>query len=172
MSEPPVAVRPEAPTDAVAIDALLRAAFAGGWEAALVDRLRGSRALPLALAAETSAGEVVGHIAFSPLPIATDTAAVVNALALAPLAVRPDWQRRGIGSLLVQDAFDRLRDAGAPLVVVLGDPAFYGRFGFRAEVAAGIRCPYAGPALQALPLDGRDLVGIAGDAAYHPAFSA
>lgn len=166
-----VAIRPEAPGDAAAIDALLRAAFGGDWEAALVGRLRAADALPLALVAESPVGEVVGHVAFSPLPIATG-AEPVAALALAPLAVRPDCQRRGVGTHLVTEALDRLRAAGAPLVVVLGDPAYYGRFGFRADAAAGIRCPYAGPALQALALDGRGRERVVGDAAYHPAFAA
>ncbi len=171
VSEPPVTIRPEAPADAAPIGALLRAAFGGEAEAALVERLRAADALPLALVAEAPPGEVVGHVAFSPLPIATDAGEIVHALALAPLAVRPDWQRRGVGARLVREALDRLRASGAPLVVVLGDPAYYGRFGFRAEAAAGIRCPYAGPALQALSLHGRSPAGIVGDAAYHPAFA-
>lgn len=171
MSEPATTIRSEAPADAAAIDALLRAAFGGPGEAVLVERLRAAGALPLALVAVDAVGDVVGHVAFSPLPIATG-AGTVDALALAPLAVRPDRQRRGVGTLLVRAALDRLRTAGAPLVVVLGDPAYYGRFGFRAEAAAGIRCPYSGPALQALALDGSDPSGIAGVATYHPAFAA
>lgn len=170
VSEPPVAIRPEEPGDAAAIGDILRVAFGGGWEAALVDRLRAARALPLALVAAAPTGEVVGHVAFSPLPIATATG-TLDALALAPLAVRPEWQRRGVGTLLGRAALDRLRSGGAPLVVVLGDPAWYGRFGFRAEAAAGIRCPYSGPALQALALGAREPAGIVGDAAYHPAFA-
>ncbi len=171
VSEPPVAIRPVAPADKAAIGGLPLAAFGGEWEAALVDRLRAADALPLALLAEAPSREVVGHVAFSPLPIAT-AEEMVDALARAPLAVLPAWQRRGVGTLLVIDALGRPRAAGAPQVVVLGDPAYSRRFGFRAEAAAGIRCQYAGPAPQALVPGDRNRTGFVGDAADHPAFAA
>jgi putative acetyltransferase len=163
-------VRPEGPADRDAIDALLEAAFGGRWEADLVRRLRDGGALAHSLVAATGDGAIVGHVAFSPLPIATDGGPVA-ALALAPLAVAPWRRRQGVGSLLVRAGRPGASDAGAPLVVALGDPAYYGRFGFRAEAAAGLRRPFAGAALQGLALH-PGWEGIAGEAAYHPAFFA
>jgi putative acetyltransferase len=179
-------IRPERPGDDAAIAAVLRAAFGGGWEADLVGRLRAAGALAPSLVAEDGDGHghgqghrqghghghgtIVGHLAFSPLPVVTATGTVA-AVALAPLAVHPARQRRGIGTLLVRDGLARLRKAGSPLVVVLGDPAYYGRFGFRADAAAGLRCPFAGPALQALAFD-PGASALTGEATYHPAFFA
>lgn len=136
-------IRDEGAGDADAIAALLDAAFGGSAESGIVDRLRRDGDLALSLVAE-AAGVLLGHVALSPL--AGD---LPGALALAPLAVTPKAQRRGLGSLLVRAALDRAGDAP---VVVVGDPAFYRRFGFR-EVA-GWDSPYAGPYLMAR---GRDL---------------
>jgi predicted N-acetyltransferase YhbS len=87
-------IRPERSGDEWAIGALHEAAFGGEWEAALVGRLRRAGAIALALVAEVD-GEIVGHLAFSPLPIVAD-AGEIPAVALAPLAVLPERQRRGI----------------------------------------------------------------------------
>ena len=128
------AIRPEAAADRPAIDALLRAAFGGTDEARLVANLREAGDLPVSLLA-TAGGAILGHIALSPL------AAERPALALAPVAVTPGAQGRGIGAALVREALAR---AGGAAVVVLGDPAYYGRFGFR---PADLASPYAGPHL-------------------------
>ncbi|RNF34227.1 GNAT family N-acetyltransferase [Paracoccus methylarcula] len=128
-------VRPEQVPDVHAIDALLRDAFDGGDEARLVAELRRQGDLSLSLVAE-AAGTVIGHLALSPL---TGDA---EAFALAPLAVAPKMQRLGIGGALVHEALGR---AGKTPVLVLGDPAYYSRFGF---VPAELNSPYAGPHLQ------------------------
>jgi putative acetyltransferase len=94
----------------------------------------------LSLVAECDAGTVVGHIAFSPVTIANREA--TKAYILAPLAVRPDQQGRGVGSQLVEAGKQELARQGVQLLLVYGDPKFYGRFGFRAEVAAGLAPPY------------------------------
>lgn len=124
-------LRPETPGDAAGIDALLRAAFGGGDEAALVRDLRAAGHLTHSLIAHAG-GVPVGHVALSPLQ------AERPALALAPLAVHPALQGRGIGTALVRAA---LHAAGDAAVVVLGEPAFYARFGF---LPADLASPYAG----------------------------
>lgn len=127
-------LRPEAAGDAAGIDALLQAAFGGNEEAALVRALRAEGDLTHSLLAHAG-GVPVGHVALSPLT------AERPALALAPLAVHPALQGRGLGSALVRAA---LAAAGDRAVVVLGEPGFYTRFGF---VPADLASPYAGPHL-------------------------
>lgn len=143
--EPPVSVRPEASGDREAIDRLLRAAFPTSAEARLVERLCGDGDAVSSLVA-VEAGDVVGHVLFSRLR------APASALALAPLAVRADRRRRGIGARLVEAGLDRAKREGWRAVVVLGDPAWYRRFGFRPEAVQGMASPYAGPALMGLAL--------------------
>ena len=122
---------------------LLLAAFLTSDEARLVERLRrdGDAALSLVT---VEAEAVVGHVLFSRLR------APAAALALAPLAVRADRRRRGIGARLVRAGLDRAKREGWRAVVVLGDPAYYSRFGFRPEAVRGVASPYAGPALMGL----------------------
>lgn len=142
-----VAVRPEAAADRDAVRTIHREAFAGPAEADLVEALRRDGDLILSLVA--AADEPVGHIAFSRLTLPD---APVRASALAPLAVLPSCQRQGIGTALVEDGLRRLAASGEDLVLVLGEPAYYGRFGFAAQDAAPLKTPYDGPYLQALAL--------------------
>ena len=142
-------IRYAAPSDHAAIEAVVEAAFGRAGEARLVERLRADDDAMFELVAE-DAGAVVGHIMFSRLW------ADRNELyaALAPLAVRPDLQRSGLGSQLVRAGLDSVRQFGAFGVLVLGDPAYYGRFGFAAATAAEVRAPYGGhPAFQGLVLE-------------------
>jgi len=125
-----VLIREERPVDAAAVFAVHAAAFAGDAEARLVDRLRAAGKLTVALVAENAAGEIVGHVAFSPVQVTSGKAPSAG-LGLAPLAVRPDCQRRGIGSRLVRQGLAACRRVAAPYVVVLGEQAYYTRFGFR-----------------------------------------
>lgn len=129
-----VLIRPETSSDHAAVDALLSRAFDGPSEARLLRELRADEDLAQSLVAHVE-GVVVGHVALSPLR------ADATALALAPLAVHPALQRRGLGQSLTRAA---VAAADGP-VVVLGDPAFYGRLGFK---PADLASPYAGPALQ------------------------
>lgn len=137
MTAVPPAIRPESPADTQPIARLLHAAFGGPAESRLVEALRADGDLALSLVAE-DAGGIVGHLALSPL------AAPFPALALAPLAVAPDRQRRGIGAALVAAARAMRPDA---TIIVLGDPAYYGRFGFR---PVAWDCAFSGPYLQAV----------------------
>ena len=97
----------------------------------------------------------------------------IAAVALAPLAVEAAWRKQGVGEALVQAGIAQLADAGGVLAFVLGDPAYYGRFGFAAEWARGFASPYAGDYLMALPLQGGAMpCGVRGAATHAPAFAA
>ncbi len=145
-----IGIRPESAEDFDSIDELLHAAFGQPGEARIMRSLRATPDLILALAAE-SHGEIVGHIAFSRLA-AISRSGTVQFACLAPMAVRPGRQRKGIGSALIKRGIEMIRELRFPAVVVLGDPAYYGRFGFNVEAAALLECPYSGPYLQALDL--------------------
>ena len=128
-------VRPEAPDDFDAIHSLVEAAFGRSNEAELVRRLRASDAYvsELALVAEVD-GVVVGHVMISYVTLLNDDEQF-RVLSLAPLAVKPERQGRGIGSTLIEAGLEIADKRGEPLVVLLGHPAYYPRFGF--EVASG-----------------------------------
>ena len=127
-------LRRETTTDLGAIREVETAAFGRPGEAALVDALRAAGALVLSGVAEVGQ-EVVGHIAFSPITIENEGRSF-EAIALAPLAVSPDWQRKGVGSALVRWSLHECRRDGHELVIALGHPEYYPRFGF---VPAGSR---------------------------------
>jgi putative acetyltransferase len=161
-------IRDKAPADRGDIDRLLRDAFGGADEAELVARLRDDGAIIVALVAEMD-GEIAGHIMLSRLATQVDGRAV-EAAALAPLAVRPQRQRCGIGSRLVAAAIAQARRAGIAAVIVLGHPHYYRRFGFSAELAAKLASPVAGPAFMALELAPNALAGVRGSISYPRAF--
>lgn len=161
---PPFTVRPEEEGDRTGIRAVHETAFGGPLEAALVEAVREAGDLALALVA--AAEGPVGHVAFPRLAVEGGNLRVV---ALAPLAVLPKWQRQGVGAALVSAALDRLGDAGEDLVLVRGDPAYYGRFGFSPEPMRGLRTPFDGRGMQALALTPRGRA-TAGRIFYPPAF--
>jgi putative acetyltransferase len=139
----PVTIRPEQPGDAPSVRAVLEAAFGAADEAELVERLHADDELILALVAERSDG-IVGYAAFPRLTI-EEGARTIPAAGLAPLAVHPAAQRRRIGSGLIAAGLPLLAEQGETLVFVLGDTAYYGRFGFDAAAAAAFISPYSGP---------------------------
>lgn len=154
----------ERPGDAPVIRALVRAAFTGGGhEPDIVDRLRAAGVLTLSLVA-VDQGEIVGHVAFSPMRI---DGRERGWLGLGPLAVRPDRQRTGIGSALVREGLGRIEALGAAGCVLLGSPAYYGRFGFSADERL-ILPGFPSHHFQSLALSGKKVP--AGVAAFHPAF--
>jgi putative acetyltransferase len=146
-----IVVRPEQPRDFEAIRTVIEAAFRQTAEVILVDQLREDGDLVLSLVAEKD-GTVVGHVAFSRLRIVNGQREYA-AVALAPLAVRPEDQGAGIGGQLVSTAHALLRAAGERLSLVLGDPEYYGRFGYRRDLAEGFDSDYQSDALQALSFD-------------------
>lgn len=145
-----ISIRTESEADQEAVHALLVAAFGGRDEASLVDDLRAGGDVVVALVACRGA-EVVGHVLFSALS-ARIGGRRVPSVALAPLAVREQDRRHGIGARLVEEGLKRCRDAGYDLAVVLGDPAYYARFGFSCEAATRLTSVFSCPHLQALEL--------------------
>lgn len=134
-----------------AVGALLAEAFGGTGEAELVSELVRSGQVVAARVAEDDAG-VAGYVLFSPLAVVIEGRRVRSA-ALAPLSVRADCRRRGIGAALVRAGLAQCATAGIQLVAVVGDPAYYKRFGFSPKRAEGLRSPFAGPACQVLELE-------------------
>lgn len=147
-----VLVRDETPDDVAAVAAMIEAAFERDDEVLLVEALRSEGSVLAALVACDSDGAVLGHVLFSPLAVDDGTQVAAGA-ALAPLSVRPGRQRRGVGSALTRTGLDSCRTLGIDVVVVLGHPAYYRRFGFTPAVPQGLRDPFdAGAAFMALPL--------------------
>ncbi len=164
-----VEIRPESPGDRGAIRLVNRAAFDGDTEADLVDALRDGGFVEASLVAENDRA-IVGHILFSRVSIVTDTG-TVNALSLAPMAVVPSHQRKGVGIKLVERGLELCRAQGRKIVVVLGHPEFYSRFGFSSELAASLESPFgAGKAWMALELLPGSMKGIEGRVEYSTPF--
>jgi len=147
-------IRPERPGDEAPIRALTEAAFKGRpysnqTEARIVDGLREAGALTLSLVA-VEGEEIVGHVAFSPVTINGEAG---DWYGLGPVSVWPDRQRAGAGQALIREGLERLRAIGAGGCVLLGNPTYYGRFGFESDP----NLSYAGAppgAFQRLSLDG------------------
>lgn len=144
-------IRRETAADHDAVGAVLRAAFPTQAEARLVARLRATGDAVVSLVAEQRApagtspapASIVGHVMFSTVTLTPrDGAGLARGLGLAPLAVLPAAQRRGVGASLVRAGLDACRAHGCGFVVVLGDPAYYGRFGFACAADAGIANEY------------------------------
>ncbi len=146
-----------------------REAFESEVEAGLVNALRAGGYASISLVAEID-GEIVGHILFSPMQIQCGDGPV-EALALAPLAVRPGWQRQGIGSQLVLAGIAEAKQQGHRIMTVLGHPNFYPRFGFSAELAKPLISPFGeGEVWMALELVAGSLAGVSGRVEYAPPF--
>jgi putative acetyltransferase len=166
-----VKIRPHEAKDRPAIRRVHIEAFGQPLESKLVNALIDGGYARISLVAEMD-GVVVGHILFSPLQItvgAEDVAMELTSVALAPVAVSPDWQNRGIGSELIRHGLDRCSALGDTSVFVLGDPAYYGRFGFSAELAARFESTCACEAFQALELQSGALPA-SGTVRYAPPF--
>jgi putative acetyltransferase len=166
---PTVAVRGEVLLDIDAIRHVNRLAFGQEDEAALVDALRDGGYFRVSLVAEVE-GRVVGHVLFSDLAIITE-AETVPALALAPMAVLPEFQNLGVGSELVRCGLAMCREQGHKMVVVLGHPRFYPRFGFSTALAGRLTSPFSGKeSFMALALVSGALDGVEGRIEYPPPF--
>jgi len=163
-------IRCERPEDTDPIRRVNELAFARPNEADLVDNLRLARAATLSQVAELE-GTIAGHILFSPVTVQSP-AGDFSALGLAPLAVLPELQNRGIGSRLVHASLVDLRAADHGIVVVLGHPGYYLRFGFLTASAVGIRWEKVVPeeAFMVLELKPGALCGRSGVVRYRPEF--
>ncbi len=160
-------IREEVAADAAEIGALTAAAFLNAphtshTEQHIVDALRAAGALSLSLVADLD-GALIGHVAISPVSISDGT---TGWFGLGRISVLPQYQRRGVGSRLMQEALRKLREQGAQGCVVLGEPRYYGRFGFQADrrlALEGVPAEY----FQALAFAGSPAQG---RVTYHPAF--
>jgi len=135
-----VDIRPETPDDYETIYRLTKSAFApmpfsDGTEAERINTLRDDGDLVLSLVA-TDTTEIVGHIAFSPVFLNEN---LDGWFGLGPVAVWPHLQKNGIGGALVKEGLERLRQAEANGCILIGDPAYYGRFGFRSSGGVSYR---------------------------------
>ncbi|PAA26115.1 GNAT family N-acetyltransferase [Pseudomonas fragi] len=153
-------IRNEQPQDIEAINRLTEAAFrneeySSHTEHFIVNALRRTGQLSISLVAAEH-DEILGHVAISPVSISSG---VTGWYGLGPISVRPDRQGKGIGSALMWAALQQLRQQGAAGCVVLGDPAYYGRFGFKAH--PGLELPDVPPEyFQALSFTGELPVGV------------
>jgi len=162
-------IREETAADIESVREVNRLAFGGEIEARLVDRLRDEGLVVGSLVAVLD-GVVAGHVLFSELPIETARGRLAG-VALAPVAVRPHLQRRGIGSALIRAGLELCRARGCAVAVVLGHPAYYARFGFSAALAARLRAPFSGDPFMALELAPGALDGITGVVRYPDEFA-
>lgn len=161
-------IRPERATDYAAISEVTEQAFldqehSSQTEARIITGLREAGALTVSLVAEDG-GEVIGHIAFSPVQIEGHEG---KWFGLGPFSVRPDKQEHGVGQALMERGLEALREHDADGCVVLGDPEYYGRYGFTRKL--GLTYPFGPPeAFQLLHFQGPRPEG---EVAYHPAFN-
>jgi putative acetyltransferase len=163
-----VTIRPRTPADDAAIAVVNNLAFEGPDESRLVAALRDSGAAAIELVA-TEEAVIVGHILFSVLDV-TVGKRPVKTLALAPLAVRPDRQRVGIGSALIRAGLEQARPDGWEAVIVVGHRAYYPRLGFSPALARHLASPFSGDAFMALALRDGALRGGTGRVVYPPPF--
>ena len=163
-----ITIRPAREADGAGVRLVNRLAFGGDVEADLVERLRPAARPLIELVAEQE-DRVIGHVLFSPVTIGDDAGPFMG---LGPVAVLPERQRRGIGSELITAGLERCRDAGAAIVVVLGHPEYYPRFGFRPAFAHGLWLDEARPqpAFMVLELHAGALQGLGGRVRYRPEF--
>lgn len=165
-------IRTERDSDIPAIRAVHASAFETSAEANLVDLLRAQASPLISLVAERH-DTVIGHILFSPVRVASKPGPTASKhLGLAPLAVIPNEQGRGIGSALVGAGLEHCKRSGCVAVVVLGHAGYYSRFGFSTATRFGLRCEYdaSEDAFMAIELAPDALRGASGMVKYHAAF--
>ncbi len=164
-------IRPEATADRDAVRHVHATAFPGPEEADLVDALRAGAAPLVSLVAE-DAGDVVGHVLFSPVTLPGHPE--LRLMGLAPLAVVPGRQFSGIGAALTRAGLERCHESGVGAVFVLGHPAYYPRFGFMRADIFGIGCQFDAPAdaCMLVELEPGHLRGATGTVRWHAAFDA
>ena len=160
-------IRDAVPSDYPAIRAVLRHAFPTDEEANLVEQLRADGDVLVELVAVSDAA-IQGHIIYSPLAIERE-GAPIRAACLAPVAVLPAFQGKGIGGELIRAGNARCAALGLEAIVVLGHADYYPRFGFSAQVAESLQAPFSGPHFMALELKPGVLKG-GGKVRYAKAF--
>ena len=165
-----VIIRREIPEDMDSIRYVNEQAFGQKEEAKLVEKLRNRDVVTLSLVAVQDE-QIVGHILFSPVTVESDCSNF-EAIALAPMAVLPEYQHQGVGSQLVQFGLKECRNLGHEVVVVLGHSDYYPRFGFVPARPKGIDCEFEVPdeAWMVLELREGALAGRKGTVKFQPEF--
>ena len=164
-------IRIEKPEDLEAVRNVNMAAFGRENEANLVDRLRGIASTFSFVAVQSD--RIVGHLFFSPVAVEGKCSSNLSILGLAPVAVLPDYQRQGVGSLLIREGLKECARSGFQAVVVLGHPDFYPRFGFIPASKKSLKCEYDVPdeAFMVLELASGALQDCSGTVKYRSEFS-
>ena len=163
-------IREELPKDVESIYNVNLKAFGESSEARVINALRKSNVLTLSLIAEQN-NQIIGHIAFSPVKIESKDG-ILDAIALGPMAVLPEYQNKGIGSKLIEKCLNILRERGHDKVVVLGHANYYPRFGFVPSIKYGIKCEYDCPVevFMVKELQDGSFSGVSGTVKYRPEF--
>lgn len=166
-----VRIREEEPEDRDGVRAVLAEAFPSDAEARLVDALRGRTRPWVSWVAEAPDSAVIGHILFTPVEIRSP-GRTGTAMGLGPMAVAPGRQRQGVGSALVEAGLSACRELGELVVVVLGHPSYYPRFGFQPAWDRGLyyASPGPDPAFLVNELEAGALGDRSGEVVYHAAF--
>jgi putative acetyltransferase len=164
-------IREERSEDIAMIRGVNIEAFGRSQEANLIEMLRTNGGILLSLLA-TNEDQIVGHILYSAVTVGSGERKIIGA-GLGPMAVRPAYQRRGIGAKLIEFGTTRLKQSGCPFIVVLGHADYYPRFGFRPASDYGLKCEWSVPdnAFMALALDESKIGGLSGLAKYRAEFS-
>jgi len=163
-------IRPALPTDLPAIEAVHRAAFPTDLEARLVRLLIERRQNAISLVA-IEEGQIAGHVLFSPATIEAAGQVVATGLGLAPVAILPAFQNRGLGSALIRAGLDACRQLATGFVAVLGEPTYYSRFGFLPASRHGLTCEFGGDdAFQVQWFNDDPAIPLGGFVRYSPEF--
>jgi putative acetyltransferase len=165
-------IRQQGLQDEQAVHQVNALAFEREEEARLVEAIRTAPdSIPELSLVAVLDDRIVGHILFSPITIQTPEASL-PAISLAPLAVLPEYQGQGIGSALVRTGIEECRRLGHRIIIVLGHPGYYPRFGFSTALARDLVCPFGevGEAWMALELQPGALNGVLGAVRYPPCF--
>jgi putative acetyltransferase len=166
-----ITIREEQPGDDAAIRNLTTLAFGGPNEAQIIDALRSACPGLISLVAVED-GRIIGHILFSPVTLKR-TRDTISGMGLGPMAVLPEYQRRGIGTDLVRHGLARLREEGCPFVIVLGHPDYYPRFGFMPASLYGLTSQWEGvpdEAFMVMIIDDDCMNGVHGMVRYRDEF--
>lgn len=163
-------IRTEIGIDAASIDGLLRRCFVGQAKAELVQQLREEGLLTLGMVATDDEGQVLGYAAFSPVTLNNEDHGWVT---LAPLVVDERMRGKGLGKKLIFESLDALNEFGYSAIFVLGDPAYYGRYGFTPAQRYKLCCrwPESEAAFQVFPLAEHVLDGAQGQIEFAVPFS-
>ncbi len=164
-------IREERPEDIAMIRGVNIEAFGRSQEANLIEMLRTNGGILLSLLA-TNEDQIVGHILYSAVTVGSGERKIIGA-GLGPMAVLPEYQRRGIGTKLIEFGTTRLKQSGCPFIVVLGHADYYPRFGFRPASDYGLKCEWSVPdnAFMALALNESKIRDLSGLAKYRAEFS-